>query len=347
MAWWRASLLDLGRSESGRSGGGRVGWADTAKALSIILLVYWTLEGTSVGFNRVLILVRMPLFFFVSGLFAWRVVVRTDLDSFVREKVGNLVYLYVLWAVIVFATTSLVAWAWWGQEIDPWGLASLFWQPYVPMWFFYGLAIAFLVAFLCRGLPIVLVTALALIAYGVVVASGDWLRIPAFERVVRYFPFFWLGLVFRPAVFAFVERHWRLWPLPLAVYFALSWALFDTGWVQVPPVAFAITAIGIGALLMLSAQLSRLPGVSGALAVVGASTLYIYATQHVTIFYLERAARFAGLSFEAVTLPVLVVVVAAGTLFGRWAARRPGFAWLFRAPWLGRESAGRSRAAPA
>ena len=27
VAWWRASLLDLGRSESGRSGGGRVGWA--------------------------------------------------------------------------------------------------------------------------------------------------------------------------------------------------------------------------------------------------------------------------------------------------------------------------------
>ena len=129
---------------------------------------------------------------------------------------------------------------------------------------------------------------------------------------MRLFPWFWLGLVFRPAVFALVERHWRLWPLPLAAYLLLSYAFFDTSWNRVGPLTFAITGVGVAALALVSAQLSRLPLVAGPLAVVGASTLSIYATQHVTIFYLERAARFLEVPFELVTVPALVIVVAAG-----------------------------------
>lgn len=345
--WWRVSLLDLGRTEGERVGGSRVGWADAAKAVSIVLLVFWTLEGTSLYVNQMLILARMPLFFFVSGLFAWRVITRTDLETFGREKVGNLVYLYVLWALLLFVSTDLVAWLWWGQAIDPVGLASLLWQPYVPMWFFYGLAIAFLVAWACRALPIALVAAVALAAYVVAVATGDWLRIPVFEKVVRLFPWFWLGLVFRPAVFAFVERWWRWWPLALAAYLVLSYFVFDSSWNKVGPLTFAVTAVGIAALLMVSSQLSRLPMLAGPLAVVGASTLYIYATQHVTIFYLQRASRFLGIPFELLTAPALVVVVVAGTVFGRWAARTQGFAWLFRAPWLAGARVGRRGAAAA
>ena len=101
MQWWRVSLRDLGRSGDARGGGFRVDWADTAKAVSIVLLVFWTLEGTSLHVNRMLNLARMPLFFFVSGLFAWRVVTRTDFGTFARDKVGNLVYLYLLWATLL------------------------------------------------------------------------------------------------------------------------------------------------------------------------------------------------------------------------------------------------------
>ncbi len=246
------------------------------------------------------------------------------------------------------ASTYLVAWAWWGREIDPWAQVALLWDPFVPMWFFYGLAIAFVVAWACRDLPVALVTAAALAAHVVAVATGDWLSIPVFEKVVRLFPWFWLGLVFRPAVFALVERHWRLWPLPLAAYLLLSYAFFDTSWNRVGPLTFAITGVGVAPLALVSAQLSRLPLVAGPLAVIGASTLYIYATQHVTIFYLERAARFLGVPFELVTVPALVVVVAAGTIFGRWAAGTVRFAWLFRAPWLGRGAgAGRESMAAA
>ncbi len=348
MEWWRVSLLDLEKSEVARGNGLRVGWADTAKAVSIILLVLWTLEGTSNYFNEMLILARMPLFFFVSGLFAWRMVVRTDFDGFLREKVGNLVYLYVLWAMLIFVTNDVVAWAWWGREIDPWAQVSLFWEPFVRMWFLYGLAIAFVAAWLCRGLPVVVVTGVALAAYAYAVATGDWLAIPVFEKIVRLFPYFWLGLVFRPAVFAFVERRWRLWPVAVGLYLGLSYVVFDSSWNTFGPLTFLVTVVGIAALLMVSAQLSRLPLVAAPLAIVGASTLYIYATQHVTLFYLQRGSNLFGVDFEWLTVPSLVVIVVAGTVFGRWAMRRTSLRWLFKAPWIGapaKSAKGRATAA--
>ena len=348
MQWWRVSLRDLGRSGDARGGGVRVDWADTAKAVSIVLLVFWTLEGTSLHVNRMLNLARMPLFFFVSGLFAWRVVTRTDFGTFARDKVGNLVYLYLLWATLLSPRHISSLGRGGGGRSIPGAQVALLWDPFVPMWFFYGLAIAFVVAWACRDLPVALVTTAALAAHVVAVATGDWLSIPVFEKVVRLFPWFWLGLVFRPAFFALVERHWRLWPLPLAAHLLLSYAFFDTSWNRVGPLTFAITGVGVAPLALVSAQLSRLPLVAGPLAVIGASTLYIYATQHVTIFYLERAARFLGVPFELVTIPALVVVVAAGTIFGRWAAGTVRFAWLFRAPWLGRGAgAGRESMAAA
>jgi uncharacterized membrane protein YcfT len=315
--------------------------------VSIILLVLWSLQGTQIYFNEMLILARMPLFFFVSGLFAWRVVTRTSPEGFVKEKIGNLLYLYVLWATLLFVSVDLVAWVWWGREMEPLGQITLLWQPLVGMWFLYGLAIAFAVAFLCRGLPIALVTALALGAYAYVVATGDWYRIPVFEKVVRYFPYFWLGLVFRPLVFRLVERHWRLWPIPVVLYLGATYLVFGSTWANSPVLSFAITATGIAGLVMLSAQLSRLPWVAAPLAIVGASTLYIYVTHHIAIFYLDRAVRFFDLDLGTLTVPALAIVVIGGTVFGRWAARTQGFEWLFRAPWIEARPRGRTGAAAA
>ena len=44
-----------------------------------------------------LIFLRMPLFFFVSGLFGYRVVTATCFRALMRDKVTNFVYLYLLW----------------------------------------------------------------------------------------------------------------------------------------------------------------------------------------------------------------------------------------------------------
>ena len=326
MGWAGKSLMELDSSNAGA----RVAWADIAKALSIVLLVIWTVFGLSIYIDHMLILARMPMFFFVSGLFAHRVIVRSEPASFLRDKIGNLVYLYVLWVLIWFLTTELVGHFWWGREIEGRPLAML-WDPVIEMWFFYGLACAFGLAYLCRRLPVGLVFIGAMLAYFAAVATGDWLYIPFAEKVIRLFPYFWLGLVLRPLVWTLVEAYWRLWPVFALVFLALSYWIMQSPWQQVGPATFVVTLTGIAALLGLAAWISRFEW-AWVVKLIGGSTLYIYATQHITIFYLERVYGVTGTPPYA-WVPTVVITVAFGTLFGRFCARTPGLRWLFAAPW--------------
>ncbi|PZQ50398.1 MAG: hypothetical protein DI556_07535 [Rhodovulum sulfidophilum] len=326
ISWAGKSLMDLDTGGAAE----RVAWADIAKAFSIILLVIWSMYGLSVYIDQMLILARMPMFFFVSGLFAHRVITRSEPLGFFRDKVGNLLYLYAIWAIFWYLSTEVVAYLWWGRPIEA-EISTMVWDPIVEMWFFYGLAIAFAVAFLCRRLPVWAVFAVSMLAYLVVVARGDWLAIPFIEKVIRLFPYFWLGLVLRPIVWRTVDAHWRLWPLFAAAFLGLSYWLMDSPWQRFGPLTFAVTAIGIAALLGLAARTARFDW-AWILKLVGGSTLYIYATQHITIFYLERVFGMIGpLPFEKLIMVPIVLVV--GTLFGRWCARREGFRLLFSAPW--------------
>ena len=73
------AVLDLTLMDIPARKGDRVAWADIAKAFSMILLVAYTLFDHRVYINEMLIFLRMPLFFFVSGLFGYRVVTATSL----------------------------------------------------------------------------------------------------------------------------------------------------------------------------------------------------------------------------------------------------------------------------
>jgi hypothetical protein len=103
--WSRATLLDLQESMALS----QVSWAGTAKAISIIPLVFWTNVGDRLYLNEMLIFVRMPLFFFIFGFFAYRVVPRPGLATFLRNKIGNLLYLHALWIGLLVLGTGLVA----------------------------------------------------------------------------------------------------------------------------------------------------------------------------------------------------------------------------------------------
>jgi uncharacterized membrane protein YcfT len=329
MAWWRLSLMDLQGST-----GTRVAWADIAKAISILLLVFWTIVGDRIYVNETLILVRMPLFFFVSGLFASRVITRTGTRDFLTDKIGNLLYLYALWIALLFLSTDLVAHLGYGRPIDPWRQLALFWDPLFTIWFLYALAVAFLIARLVRRVPVWIVFAGAFALYLASVASGEWRHLPFLERIVRLFPFFWIGLVALPLADRFVERFHRLWPVATAAFLGLAWMVFDSPLNSWGVLTFAITMVGIAAMLLLARALSGVAW-SWPLAVVGASTLYIYVTHKIGLFYLDHVLRQLGLQSDHVAFEALKVVpiVIAATLFGRWAQRTPWAAWLFAAPW--------------
>lgn len=325
---WRASLMDLG----GRAPAARVAWADTAKAISILLLVFWTAVGDRLHLNEMLILVRMPLFFFVSGLFAFRAVTGPSWTEFLRDKVGNLLYLYALWVGLLFLATDVALHLVNGRPLDPGRLLTIFWDPELNIWFLYALALAFLVARLARRLPVALVFAAAAALYLLSVASGEWRHLPFLDRLARLFPFFWLGLVGLPLVARLVERLHPWWPAPAALFLALSWAVYGSPLDGLGVLTFAITLVGIAALLLLARRLAARRW-AWPLAVVGASTLYIYVTHKIALFYLDHALALLHVDFPGIDALKVVPVVAAAVLFGRWARDVPWAAWLFAAPW--------------
>jgi uncharacterized membrane protein YcfT len=330
MSIWRQSLMDLPTGASG----GRVLWADIAKAFSMILLVAWTLIGDKFFVNEMLIFLRMPLFFFVSGLFAWRMITRTSFSDLMRDKVLNFLYLYVLWETLLFLLRNVPQHFLHGRSLSFAHQLSLLWEPIFNIWFLYALALAFLVAWLLRRVPawIVLVAAVAL--YLASVASGEWRFLGFVERLVRLFPFFWLGLMVRPMAGRFVDANYRFWPLPAAVFLVAAYFVYDPRWLGIGVLTFSVSLVGIVALLLFARQLAELSPVARVLAIVGGSTLYIYVMHKIVIFYLEVAMNNAGLVFPARDFVLLPVVVAVCTIAGRWMAREPAFAWLLGAPWL-------------
>lgn len=327
----QATLMDLRRDAPSS----RVAWADLAKAISILLLVYWTIATDDVYLNEMLILARMPLFFFVSGLFAYRVVTQPDLGVFLRDRIGNLVYLYALWATLLFVATDVALHLVQGRPLDIGRQLAIFWNPELNLWFLYALAIAFVLARLLRNAPAWAVLLVACAIYVALVSSGNWRHMPFLERLARLFPFFWLGLTAAPLTARLVERFYRLWPLAAAAYLAMAWAVYDSALSAVGPLTFAITLTGIAALLMLARWMSDFDW-SRILALVGASTLAIYVTHKITLFYLDYGLMRLGVDFPGLGLLKVLPLVAVGVVAGRVALASPWTAWLFQAPWIRR-----------
>lgn len=155
-------------------------------------------------------------------------ITQPSLGVFLRDKIGDLVYLYALWIGILFLGRDVAAHLAYGREIDPLRQLTIFWDPIFTIWFLYALALAFVVARLLRDVPVWIVLAGALAVYAVSVATGEWRYLPFLDRLARLFPFFWLGLMLRPLADVLVERFHRFWPLAIGLFLGLSWATFDT-----------------------------------------------------------------------------------------------------------------------
>ncbi|WP_182170665.1 acyltransferase family protein [Flaviflexus equikiangi] len=104
------ATVDSARRESSS----RLYWADTAKAIAVVLVVLyhvspialvWLVDGESRGealigeMSRALLPVRMPLFFFVSGLLAVNAFAR-PWRAVLQKRVINLLWVFVLWTVL-------------------------------------------------------------------------------------------------------------------------------------------------------------------------------------------------------------------------------------------------------
>lgn len=189
---------------------GRDSWADYAKAIGILLVVYGHVARgvynagipmDAALYERVDSIIysfHMPLFFFLSGLFFFHSLSRRGPAALTLTKIDTIIYPYVLWSLIQGLTEVGLA----GYTTGHASLSEVLslWHPRVQFWFLYALFLVVLTAIIiyrtdARPL-LVAVLAAAAVAY----IYQD--RIPSLlhsDYVVKNFIFFALGVWFSTA----------------------------------------------------------------------------------------------------------------------------------------------------
>jgi uncharacterized membrane protein YcfT len=341
----------------------RMSWVDTAKGLSIILVVamysaYNTGEYTGqVGVLHYLIgfatPFRMPEFFLISGLFLSQVIAR-PWQRYADRRVLHYFYFYALWAVIMIVLkVGLFARA----PVDMLqALALAVVEPYGVLWFIYMLGIFSAVVKLLWQLrvPHWLVVP---VAAGLQMAHVD-VASYVVTQFAGYFVFFYVGYAAAPAIFRFVgwaERHVALSAAGLLIWaltngllvFSPGYVLMPTetkmGLAALPPLHLLLAIIGALALCVSGALLSKLSFMNW-LRWLGEHSLVVYVAFTIPMSLFRAAAMWSGILTETGPLSLAVLMVAtASPVVLYLIIKRVGFgAFLFERPAWARIAENRS-----
>ena len=348
----------------------RIDWVDTAKGICIIFVVmmHSTLgvgnamggEGfmhTVVSFARPF---RMPDFFLISGLFLGLVIDRPWL-RYIDRKVIHFVYFYVLWLTIQFAFKAPATVM---DEGVGAALRDYLWafvQPFGTLWFVYVLPLFFIVTRLVKGLPVLLVLAVAAVLEIVPVHTG-WLVIDEF--CARYVYFF-AGYALAAHIFdlaSWAERHrgkaiallagWAVinalfvfTPVPEAfqpILEADGIARYSEGVAALPILSLLLGAAGAMAIIVVSSLIAAAPW-SGWLSWIGAHSIVIYLAFFVPMAITRVVLVKTGIITDIGIVSLLVTVAGVAgpailygliqwTGYGRFLFERPDWAYIDRAP---------------
>ncbi|WP_380175920.1 acyltransferase family protein [Kineococcus sp. DHX-1] len=325
----------------------RLDWVDTARGAAIVLVVthhavlFATAEGLGhpawTALNETLRLLRMPLFFFLSGLLAVRAVQRPWPDL-LRRRVGNDLWVYLLWATAAFLAFTALPYA---RDDLPTGvrgwLDDTVLLPGNGAWYLLALALYLPAGRLLRAVPTaVLLPAAAVLA--AVFGPGQLVRHSfVWSDVFTLFIFFAAGLRLRDLAL----RSSASVPGPTLVAVgagatgALALAVTGLGLTQVPGVRLLVGAAAVVAGCAVAVRLA--PTRTGrALADVGRRTLPVYVTHEIVLGVLVLAlAPAAGTALAAPLSLVAPVLLVAAALAVCLPLRTPltRVPWLLHAPW--------------
>ncbi|MDX8481739.1 acyltransferase family protein [Mesorhizobium sp. VK24D] len=338
----------------------RMPWVDTAKGISIILVVmmysaYNTGEYTGgVGFLHYVIgfatPFRMPEFFLISGLFLAQVIDR-PWRRYIDRRAVHYLYFYVLWAIISIGLKIGI----YSRDLDGMlhDLAMAVVQPYGVLWFIYMLAVFGLVARILRELRVPHWAVIPIAA-----ALQMWAPHPdsyALEQFAAYFVFFYLGFVIAPLVFRLVA--WTQDRPAMAVAGLLVWALVNgllvyspgysvqpvgtqMGLAAWPPLHLVLAVAGALALCVVGGFLSKFASMEW-LRWLGEHSLVVYVAFTIPMSLFRGAALSSGLLTEtgmlslavllvSVISPVILYAIVKRTGLGMFLFERPAWAHIDR-----------------
>ncbi|MFY1574547.1 acyltransferase family protein [Verrucosispora sp. WMMD703] len=294
------------------SAGTRLTWVDVAKGGCILLVLLWhvivkdylqidwRLDVPVLGawgtFGELLLPMRMPLFFTISGMLA-ATAVQPPWRSVARPRAARFLYLYGVWLMIHTAVLALAPDFPTDRASDLGGLLAQLTVTPSNLWYLYALALYFVLAkALRRCHPAVLLVAAgtlsAVAAAGLLDTPGN--RGGLYQNLV----FFLAGLHLRGHVLRFADAvTGRRLLLAGAAYAVALAAVAATGTARLPGVAPLVSVLAVLFGIAVAVRLARRPVVGEPLAALGRQTLPIYVLHMPVLALLHRliAEPIAGL----------------------------------------------------
>lgn len=317
----------------------RSDWVDVSKGISISLVVLWHFVQDHVAINEAFIFLRMPLFFFVAGIFIRSSFRHGGEDRFF-EKVINFSWLYFLWSYIIFFSTKVPANILDNSNIFD-GLHSpveILHQPPFTIWFIYALCLAVIVTMILRKLPIWLLISVAVMGYLWSASDGVFRNVPFFLRFLRLYPFFLLGLISFEMLSYAAPRFRKAGPFFLLAFLVLAYHVYFSSLVEQPYVTFAVSMFGLISVFS-TARLIEETDAGNLLKWIGERSLYVYLIHGIfLVYFLFPLHRVVGDLRDGSPLNNSILIAAAllaivfCAWFGAWISRIRPFNLLFAAP---------------
>lgn len=305
-------------------------WVDAAKGIAILLVALHhsvillgqngLLAGPWVQATVALQVLRMPLFFAASGLFAGSVIRRTWPHLW-SSRLSLLVWTFLLWSVLRFAYFSVVPMDARPEENNPWLLLLAPVLPTSGLWFLHALVVFFVLAKLMQGRISPLVQLVGSGALSVLFLSLPMWNI-SWSGMGMYLFFFLAGCHLKDAVIGWVTA--RTWPitLGLAGFFVIGVAALGLlNLSTFGPLAFAVRVVAVALGFMLAASL-RGP-LQRALQYLGQNTLPIYVAHVILIAALTTMLRSLAIpSALQLGLPLITAGASVTVSLALWISLR-------------------------
>lgn len=299
----------------------RIEWVDYAKGISMILVVLHHVivrDVNSIFYSEWLIsindslkLFRMPLFFFLSGLFIYKGL-NMDIKTFLNKKVKNLLFVYIVWNFMWYSLVIVLLYYLIGNAVDFNWILSLFYDPPI-YWFLYALVVFSIITYLFRK-NIWLVLLLSIIGYGVSISNGNHHSPTFLDEILRYYLMYLTGYYFSKNIENYSKMIKKRYAILLPVYFYIVGIVINSSlnnnFILILPLMILGIILGVS-LAKIMVEIKILSFVE----FIGKNTLPIYILHvYPTLFFtailtkvgLDNLVVYTGIQFiMALILPIM------------------------------------------